>query len=125
MRCLTSLAHYVPPEVLDGPPRPRLGLRHRHIDERPHPLVDRGLFVIREQPPSAEPLLEQRYRIALLPSLDLLLRPIQVRIRHRVRAEAVRLELQQSCPAPAAYGAGRGPSCRLYRQDVHPVDRLR
>src|SRR3990172_11200529 len=108
MRCITSLAHYVPLEVLDGLPRPRLGLRHRHIDQRPDALVDRGLFVIREQPPSAEPLLEQRYRIALLPSLDLLLRPIQVRIRHRVRAEAVRLELQQLWPVPAPHRPGPG-----------------
>ena len=68
---------------------------------------------------------EEVDRIALAPVLDLLLRPVEIGVGHRVGAEAVGAELHQARALAAAHRLDPALRGVAHGEDVHPVDALR
>src|SRR5581483_5899744 len=85
--------------VLDRLPRRRLRERDRGLEVRLDGRREGGELGIREQRRRPEPGGERRDWIPALPLLDLRLRAVELRIGHRVRAEAIRARLEEAWAA--------------------------
>ena len=105
----------------------RAGARecNRRVDLRIRFRFDRREIVVTAEPRRFEPLHQRFHRAALFPPLDLGLVAVQLGVEHRMRAEAIRAELEEHRARSGANARHRAWRRVFGLDHVHAVDGFR